>query len=295
MTSPTSRRTAAAAAALLALGLTACSVSTQPDEVALEYSAGPFSSTEFDSCIDPGNRDYHGPGDRTFTYPAGQRTLTFSGADDAEMGTATVVSSDDLELKVTGLVTFSLVTDCDVLRQFHEQLGLKYGADETSGWNTLLADYIGAPLNRALDDATKSFTWRELYTSGEKKAEWEGLVAELLYEYIAEQGGGNFFGRPTGPAEDDPEDWGVPQLTLQQPTPPEEVRAALTAAQEAIEQTTAQEAETERVEAELEAIEQLVEVLGPDGYLVYEALKNGEIEVLPLPYGSDVNVTPGRD
>ncbi|MFC9085305.1 SPFH domain-containing protein [Nocardiopsis dassonvillei] len=288
----TTRRIAAAAAALLTLGLTACSVSTQPDEVALEYDAGAFSSTEFSACHSAGSREYHGPGDKTFTYPAGQRTFTFSGGDGAEMGAATVVSSDDLELRVTGLVTYSLVTDCTTLRQFHEDLGLKYSAYEDAGWNELLRDYIGAPLNRALDDATKDYTWRQLYTSGEAKAEWEQRVSELLGEYIAEQGGGSFFGRPTGAAEDDPEDWGVPQLTLQQPTPPEEVRAALTAAQEAVEQTTAQEAETERVEAELEAIEQLVDVLGPEGYILYQALKDGEIELLPVPYGSNVNVTP---
>src|SRR5690606_16661630 len=43
-----------AAAALLVLGATACSVSTGPDQVGLEYDAGAFSATTFDNCIGPG-------------------------------------------------------------------------------------------------------------------------------------------------------------------------------------------------------------------------------------------------
>ncbi|MDT0330233.1 SPFH domain-containing protein [Nocardiopsis lambiniae] len=281
---------AAITATLTALVLTACSVSTGPDKVGLEYDAGAFSSTTFDSCILPGNRQYHGPGDQTFLYPAGQRTFEFSGADGAETHSATVVSKDDLELTVTGLVTFSLNIECERLQEFHERLGLKYIAYEDPGWVDLLRDYIGQPLNRALDDATKEYAWRDLYTSAEAKAEWEKKVGDLTSAYIAEQGGGEFFCSPTYTGGG--EDCGTPQLTIQQPTPPEEVRKALTLAQEAVEMTTAQEQENERIDKELEAIEELVEVLGPEGYILYQALKDGKVDFMPIPYGSGVNVTP---
>jgi hypothetical protein len=287
------RRTAAAAA-LLALGLTGCSVSTGPDQVALEYDAGAFSSTTFEACHGPGTREYHGPGDETFVYPAAQRPLEFSKADDAEMGAATVVSKDDLELTVTGLVTFSLNIDCDRLQEFHERLAIKYDATTEAGWVKLIRDYIGQPLNRALDDASKEYAWRDLYTSAETKAEWETKVGDLTAAYIAEQGGGDFFCSPTFTGAEDQE-CGTPQLTIQQPTPPEKVREALTLAQEAVEKTTAQEAENERVDKELEAIEALVDVLGPEGYILYQALKDGKVDFLPIPQGSGVNVTPGRD
>lgn len=279
----------AAGTAALALGLSACSVSTQPDEVALEYDAGAVSSTEFDSCVEPGNRQYYGPGDQAFTYPAGQRTFEFSGADSAQMGTATVVSSDDLELKVTGLVTYTLNIRCDDLRKFHEQLGLKYEAYEEEGWVELLRDYIGQPLGRALDDATKNYNWRDLYTDAEAKSEWEEEVGTLAALYINEQGGGDFFCGPSFEAAED-EDCTTPQLTLQQPVPPEDVRDALTAAQEAVELTTAQEEENKRVEAETEAIELLVDALGPEGAVLWEAMRRGDVELVPLPSGSGLNV-----
>lgn len=283
------RRPALAASAALALGLAGCSVSTQPDEAALEYDAGPVSSTSFDSCVEPGNRQYYGPADKTFTYPAGQRTFEFSGGDSAQMGTATVVSSDDLELTVTGLVTYSLNTGCEPLQEFHERVGLKYEAYEPDGWTEVLRDYIGQPLNRALDDATKGYEWRDLYTSGEVKGEWEEEVGALTADYIDEQGGGKFFCNPTYTAAED-EECGIPQLTIQQPVPPEDVRAALTAAQEAAEQTTAQEEENKRVAAEQEAIEMLVDALGPEGAVLWEAMRRGDVDVLPLPSGSGLNV-----
>ncbi|MFL1382086.1 SPFH domain-containing protein [Nocardiopsis protaetiae] len=280
----------AATAAVAALALTACSANAGPDRAGLEYDAGAFSSTTFDTCIPPGNREYHGPGDETYLYPAGQRTFEFSGSDAAEMGASTVVSKDDLELTVTGLVTFSLNIDCKQLQEFHERLGLKYTAYEDAGWIDLLRDYIGQPLNRALDDATKEYAWRDLYTSADAKAEWEQKVGALTAAYIDEQGGGEFFCSPVYTGAGD--ECGTPQLTIQQPTPPEEVRTALTLAQEAVEMTTAQEQENERVEKELEAIEALVEVLGPEGYILYQALKDGKVDFIPIPYGSGVNVNP---
>ncbi|CAL9356496.1 hypothetical protein SUDANB121_00585 [Nocardiopsis dassonvillei] len=287
--SPRPRGRVAAAALVAALALSACSANAGPDQTGLEYDAGPFSSTTFDSCISPGNREYHGPGDETYLYPAGQRTFEFSGSETAEIGASTVVSQDDLELTVTGLVTFSLNIDCEQLQEFHERLGLKYGAYEDTGWVELLRDYIGQPLNRALDDATKEYAWRDLYTSADAKAEWEQKVGDLTAAYIDEQGGGEFFCSPVYTGGDE---CGTPQLTIQQPTPPEEVRTALTLAQEAVEMTTAQEQENERVEKELEAIEALVEVLGPDGYILYQALKDGKVDFVPIPYGGGVNVSP---
>ncbi|KUP95748.1 SPFH domain-containing protein [Thermobifida cellulosilytica] len=281
-----------AATALLVLGLAACSVSTGPDQVGLEYDAGAFSSTTFDNCIPAGHREYYGPGDLTFVYPGGQRTFTFGASESAEAPQATVVSNDDLELTVEGVVTFTLNPTCETLREWHERIGLKYAADTPQGWVDMLTTYIGQPLNRALDDASKEYSWRDLYTSADTKAEWEQKVGELLSKYIAEQsGGGDFFCSPNYTGAEDQE-CGTPQLTIQQPVPPEDVREALTRAQTAIEETAAQEEENKRVEMELEAIEQLVDVLGPEGYILYEALKSGSVEVVPVPQGGAVNITP---
>ncbi|TDQ44269.1 SPFH domain-containing protein [Actinorugispora endophytica] len=286
-----SPRRLAAASAVVLMATAGCSVSTNPDEIGLEYDAGVFSDTTFDSCVSSGNRQYYGPGDQAFVYPGGQRTYTFSPEEGVEAGTATVVSRDDLELTVEGVVTFSLNPTCETFQEWHERIGLKYDADTDEGWVRMLRTYIGAPLNRALDDASKSHDWRDLYTSAEAKAEWEIEVGELLSGYIAEQGGGDFFCSPNFTGAEDQE-CGTPQLTIQQPVPPDDVRAALIKAQQAVEETAAQEEENKRVEMEMEAIEMLVDELGPEGAILWQALKEGDVEFLPVPEGGSINVPP---
>lgn len=278
-------------AAALVLAAAGCSTATAPDEIGLKYDSSPVTATSFDTCVSPAERQWHDPFDDTFVYPGGQRTFAFGSGDDTEMAAATVVSADDLELTVTGLVTFGLNMECDVFQQFHERLGLKYEGFTDEGWVALLRDYIGQPLNRALDDATKEFDWRDLYTSAEEKAEWEDMVGELTAQYISEQGGGAYFCSPVFTGGED-EECGNPQLTIQQPVPPEDVRAALIAAQEAVEMTTAQESENDRVEAEMEAIEMLVDALGPEGAVLWEAMRRGDIDLVPVPVDGGMIVAP---
>ncbi|MFI6510023.1 hypothetical protein ACIBCT_20660 [Streptosporangium sp. NPDC050855] len=76
--------------------LSSCSrVSTQPDEVVLHYAGGTFEAIKFEKCINPSSgATLLGPGDRGFSYPFGQRTFDFSGADDAESKPLSVVSKE---------------------------------------------------------------------------------------------------------------------------------------------------------------------------------------------------------
>ncbi|GAA1451716.1 SPFH domain-containing protein [Nocardiopsis tropica] len=291
---PNRTTTAALATAALALGLTACSVSVDPDEMGLEYNAGLFSSTAFDQCVESGNREYYGPGDEVYVYPGGQRTFTFSGGDEAEMSSETVVTADNLEMTSTGVVTFQLNPDCDVFQQMHELVGTKYEAHEDEGWNEMIRDYVGQPLRRALDDASAEFEWQALYSDDDAKREWESRVGELLVEYVTEMGGGAFFISPTYSTEDG-DDLGAPQLTLQRPVPPETVREAMTEAHQVAEQIQTAEAREELADAEAEAMQSLVDLLGPEGAVLYEAIKNGDVDVVALSPGAGVSVTGSGD
>jgi len=274
----------AAASAALALGLVGCSVSVDPDEVALEYNAGSFSSTTFDQCIDSGNREYYGPGDKVYVYPGGQRTFTFSGADDAEMSAETVVSKDGMEMKVSGNATFQLNPECGALQSFHELIGKKYEAHTTDGWRDMLVQYFGQPLRRALDDATTEFDAMDLYTQDEAKAAWEDRVGELFKDYVEEMGGGEYFISPVF-AEGD-EEPGNPQFTIQRPVPREDVRDAMNEAHTIAQQIENTDTAAELAEKEAEAIAPLVELLGPDAYVVWEAIKSGEVDAIVLGDGS---------
>ncbi|WP_160051232.1 SPFH domain-containing protein [Nocardiopsis sp. FR26] len=290
------RTTTIVAAVALALGLTACTTSVEPDELGIEYDAGLFSSTTFDGCVNSGTRVYYGPGDDVVKYPGGQRTFAFNNSEDnpGEMGAETVVTQDGMEMTVSGVATFQLNPDCGTLQQFHEAIGRKYDAHKTEGWERMLKAYVGEPLRRALDDASTEFEWRDLYTSDEAKAEWETRVGELLKVYVAEMGGGDFFigATYTGGEDEDP---GSPTLTLQRPVPPGNVREAMTEAHRIAQEIENTESAAELAEKEAEAIAPLVDLLGADAYVLWEAIKAGDVDVVAISPGAGVGVTPGRD
>lgn len=278
---------ASLAAALLVTG---CSVTIpEPDQKGIVYDAGMFSDTTFQNCVEPGVRDVSGWGDKGYVYPAGQRTFEFA-ADpndpsgvrtkpDAEAGPLTMWTKDPLEMRVSGVVTFSLTSDCKTLRQFHEQIGLKYEADTDAGWSKLLSVYIGQPLDRALDAASKEFAWRDLtYANPQAKQQWETKVAEYMGQFLREQGGTAFFDRFS--------------VTLQQPQPPLKVREAMAAVQQAQEENTAQKAKNEKARTE-QAIKALKDVLGAQGAVMWQAVKDGRIQIIVSDSGQ-INVTPNR-
>jgi hypothetical protein len=264
-------------AVLAAVVVAGCSITTpEPDQKGIVYDAGMFSNTTFQNCIDPGSRDVSGWGDLGFVYPNGQRTFEFADKQGAESKPLTVVTKDNLEMTVSGVATFSLTTDCATLRKFHEQIGLKFKAYEDAGWNRLLSVYIGQPLDRAMDAAAKAYGWKDLFSNPAIKQEWEKSVATYAAQFIQEQGGAGFFGGFS--------------VTLQQPQPPQGVRDALASAQQAVEENTAQKAKNEKARTEMESIKALVDVLGPEGAVLWQAIKDGRISFVVSDGG--VAVTP---
>lgn len=274
---------AASAVLVAAVSASGCSVSVPPDRTGLEYNAGPLSSTEFDDCGD--GRIWHGPGDKVFTYPIGQRTYRFG--EDGDTDTMKVVSKDNLELTVEGVATFSLNGACKTLRKFHEEIGLKYEAYEDDGWAEMLGVYIGAPLDRALDQVSKKYKWIDLYSNPEVKKSWEEEVGTAVAAQVNATAGDNYF---CSPAYTDKGECGAFLLTLQQPTPPENVRTSLAAAQQAVQDDQTQTNRNKQIQTELKALRDLVKVLGPNGAILYQAIKDGWVKVVPVPAGGNINI-----
>lgn len=268
------------------LGATGCSsMSTEPGTVGLQYGAGPIESTEFVTCVKPGQREYGGIFDDFYSYPAGTRTYTFD--DPGDRAVIDIADKDGQPLVVAGVLTFSLNTDCDVLQDFHERIGLheKYGASEdgVQEWGLLLNDYLGQPLRSAMRDAAAGYTWRELYTDAAKRTEWEKKVVKLLPQNISELGGGEFFVKPT--------------LLAQVPQPGSTLLKQITEQNAQTERLKTIEAQKTAQTAEINQMQELVELLGPEGYVMYRNQLNCEEEeakgclpFLPIPQGSDIIV-----
>lgn len=292
-------RKALAALCLLAVAATACSVNTEPDETAIVYYGAMGSATKFEKCVKPSSRDDVSQSDNTWTYPAGQRTLDFTGGQDAETKPLSVVSKDNVQLTVPGSVTFALNTECRTLRQFHERIGLKYRAffygtidDNPSedGWRRMLNFYLKGPLDRALDAASQEFEWRKLFNDPATKQAWEARVGVLARQFIKETGGGEFFCNPgyagTGPCGDI-------VLTIQKPEPPAELVAALASVEAAKAQNLAQQQINTKVDTEAKSMKQVVDILGWQGYVQLKAIESGKATLI-IGGGNGVNVNAAQ-
>lgn len=263
-----------AKAAVLGLGaaimLTGCSViSTAPNERALHYDAGPFSSTQFENCVHPGTREFNGPADEHYTYPAGQRNYQFI-PQDGDAPLIEAFTSNPATVYVEGVVSFQVASDCDTLREFHERIGAQHS------WTEILNIYLGQPTRRAVTEATNKFTWEELLNDDAKKREWEQLVKKLLPTYVDQAAGGDYFS--------------IDAVTLQKPRINADLQKSIDRAQQAVQDNLTQSQRNETIRTELDSVKELVEVLGVEGYIHREAIINGNVQVLPVPSGSDVIV-----
>lgn len=281
------RGVAAAAIMITATtGLTGCgTASPEPDREAIRYDQPPFQGRSFRKCVTPGGYDMAAPwsGADYYDYPVGLRTYTFDG--DGKKSDAPAFSantSEGVEMRITGVVAFRLSDSCDALRSFHENIGIKHAAylnEDGNGWKTMLDTYLKPSIQRAVNDATQSRSWKELYNDPKVKAEWEKDVKQRLPQYMSQSMSGTYF-----------EDFSP---TIQKPDIPDKLAAALNDTQIAIQANTAQKERNKQIDSELVAIRKLVAVLGPDGYNTYQAVKDGKIQVVTIPQGSSVVVQPG--
>lgn len=243
---------ALAAVALLA----GCSsVDTGPDEMALHYAGGDFSSQVFKECVPASKHQYDGPGDKHYVYPIGQRTFAFNGENDgAESGLISIVSSDLVEMTVSGLTTFNFTNDCEKIRKFHEQIGNKYrkqyGEEKNAWWRAILNDYVKQSLDKAMDASAKGITFRDLYSDPDAKRIWEESVAKLTPEFITSQSGDTYFS-----------DF---RFNLQVPQPPPAIKQGFTDRQAAVEQNEAQKARNEQIRTAIDGIQAEIDKLGPE-------------------------------
>jgi hypothetical protein len=275
----------------------ACSIAnTGPDQVALQYEAGPFDSKGYYSCVNPSTRAIHDVNDDHFYYPAGQRTYKFSTDPGSDAPALTVSTKDQIELIARGTITFTLNVSCDQytdsagkqwpggkLQKFHETIGRKFGAYTTEddqgpndGWRTMLGVYLRDTADRAIDNAGLTYSWVDLYSNADQKKAWEDAVVKAIPDLIKSQMGEDFLV--------------INSIILQKPDIPDQLKGEITNRQAAT-----QRAQTSKIDQEAAA----GFAGGLTAYLAYqnalavnEAIKSGKVQVIPVPSGSPVIVQP---
>ena len=286
-----------AASVLVAVAAAGCATAdTAPSQVALHYSGGPLSSQTFQNCVPSGTLDYEGPADIHYYYPTGQRTFKFSDDPGSDAPPLQATSRDGQILDVSGTITFTLNTSCEQftdaagktwpggkLQKFHETLGSQDrafasegGEEPGQGWRVLLGKYLKDPADRTVDAQALLFGWAELDSDPTAKTRWEQAVVAGIPELVLSQAGEDFFT--------------INNIVLQKPKIPDTL------------QTERQNNEAAKLRATTADTDKGAAQNFPggiQGYLDYQqqlavnkAIQEGRVQVIPIPQGSPVIVSP---
>lgn len=287
-----------AAASLVALVAAGCSIgNTTASEVALQYGGGSFDSKTFVKCVPAGTRSVDDVNDDHYYYPAGQRDFNFGADQAADSPPLTSATKDPTEITVSGTVKFTINTTCDKftdpsgkewpggkLQMFHELIASKFNAAPTDGgeqmqggWRDLLKAYVGAVIDRAVDNEALKYPYLDLYTSADRKAQWERDVLAQIPAILKSLTQGVDLIE-------------INSVLLQKPAVAPQIVGGFAEKQAA-------ELRAQAVEIDKQAAASF-----PGGITAYQAyqqqqainqaIKDGKVQVLPVPQGSSVIVQP---
>lgn len=284
------------------IGVAGCSVADpNPSEVALKYNGGPFSNQQFLGCVTPGTRDINGPNDNYFYYPHGTRTYNFLGApgqpaNGAEEGAISVNTKNNVQMLVTGSITFTLNESCapfkdsnghywpgGMLQKFHDTIGRShamfagdsnadFGGNTT--WTQGLNLFLGKPASKALNNAGLAYTWQQLYSDLTARNAFVAQAEADIKTLIRQQAGDDFFL--------------IQNVQVDQPQPPDSTIDEMNKLQNQQIQNQ-QAAQAQQLAASFPG--------GINGYLEYQqkkavndAISSGKVQILPVPMGSSIIV-----
>lgn len=197
---------------LLLVSMTGCSVvSTQVNEIGLEYSGGFTEDKAFVRLVPPGaTANGKGWGNEVYLYPNDQRNYRFSSDGLADIAAAIVVPSrEGTRVIIEGIISFKLciapVNDptaveddwgdnayANCLRTFHENIGLKTQAFTFEGWRAMLQEFLRPAINVSVTRSSRSFTIDELLAT-EALDRFNTQIADTLPAELASKMNGNFF------------------------------------------------------------------------------------------------------
>lgn len=265
--------------------------STQTAEIGLSYGGGPFEAKKFQRVVQPASgRFINGWWDKLYKYPTTQRNYIISKleteGDRHGKDWITTISKDGIPIDFEIAVYFKLNTD--VIKQFHEQIGLKYGADGDEGWDRMLNDYVRQQIEETVQNESRRFSAEAMYSDQGTLDTLSKTIGPIVNQRILAKAGGNYFCNP---------DWtpgkhcGDFTVTIKKADiANDEVKAAFAKRREAEIAIQTERNKVEQARQQAEAIRVLNRELQRSGnsylYVLLEAIKSGKIDFWVLPSDS---------
>lgn len=263
------------------------------------YSGGWIEDKEFQEFLEPGTTNaIIGFGSANRCYWTDQRSFIGSRDEGSDGPPVQVVCRGDeaLEEAVGGAsqlevtfdynLYFTLNTSDDALKEFDKEIGQKTKAYTKDGWREMLRDYFKPQITRAMQNAG-NYSCLDLYGDPEVRAEYQRDVVRNFSAQLENVVKGEFFCDPgfTGEGE-----CGDITFTVGNPRLPDGIKQAIEARIEAAQATQRQAEENAKLFEALKADQDLVDLYGPEGALIWKALENDQITFYVLPDGSTTSV-----
>ena len=266
---------------------------TPRDRIGISYGGGPFEATHFQRIVEPGSGlFFNGFFDSLYLYPADQVNYIIS--KDTNVGASpnpdSVVAPTQDRVQVEYQVAVYFKLNTDRLRSFHEQLGLRYQAYTTDGWNRLIQDTFRQQIENALQEETRRIDVADLFGNADVLVQLQGQVQTTLSQRLERSLGHTFFCAPTftpGGTCGDPT-FGIKKV---------EIPAAVAASFEANRTSSIQILTKTNEIAQREAEAKAIAALGLTGqeYVTLKAIESGKISFWVLPNDSGITLAPPAD
>jgi regulator of protease activity HflC (stomatin/prohibitin superfamily) len=276
---------------------------TPRDRVGISYGGGPFEGVHFQRIVQPGsNLFFNGFFDDLYLYPSDQvnyivpqqpvQALQQAQAQGGQQGQGgqptgdTVVAPTRDRVQVSYQVAVYFKLNTDELHDFHEQLGLRYQAYTTDGWNDLIRDTFRQQIENALQEETRKVDVADLVGNADLLVELQDNVQTKLTQRLEDALGQQFFCAPTFRPDGE---CGDPTFVIKRVDIPTSVAKAFEDVRTSEIQIQTKENEVRQREAEARAIEALG--LSGQEYDILKAIESGKITFWVLDGEGGITIT----
>ncbi|MDQ1534321.1 MAG: hypothetical protein QOF28_2082, partial [Actinomycetota bacterium] len=173
---------------------------TPRNMIGISYGGGPFESAHFQKIVKPGSGlFFNGFFDPLYLYPSDQQNYIVSKNPrvGAIRGKDQIIAPTSDRVQLTYQVAMYFKLNTDLLRQFHEQLGLQYKAYTSGGWNNLLQDTFRQQIENALQQQTRRYSVADLYGNAKLLVQLQTQVQKTVSQKLISALGEPYFCAPT--------------------------------------------------------------------------------------------------
>jgi regulator of protease activity HflC (stomatin/prohibitin superfamily) len=263
---------------------------TPRDKYGISYTGGP-AGAHFQRIVKPGSGlFFNGWFASLYLYPADQRNYIVSsikGQGSTKRSDSIVAPSRD-RVPVSYQVAVYFKLDSDRLREFHEQLGLKYQAYTSSGWSQLIQDTFRQQIENSLQAETRRYDVADIYANADLLAQIQGEVQRSLKQRLITALGEDYF---CGPKFKPGGSCTAPTFIIKSANVPPDVVKAFQDNRTSEVQILTKQNEIQQREAEAQAIAAL-HISGED-YVLLRGIESGQIKFWVVPANSNLALQAG--